>query len=585
MNCILFGLGLHAKRIYLPFFEEYSELNKIIVVDFKTEKERLRNTLSSLGKSYELVLLNNTLRNLKKLPEREEHLLAKFIKKYNIKKAIISTEPRSHKMYSDFCLDYGVDILCDKPITTPLYTNTKIGYKNIQEEYDELLHKWRNSESKMFEIQTQRRAHKGYRYVWSLVNEIVEKYKVPINKISISHSDGNWNMPSETIFRENHPYKYGYGKLMHSGYHFIDLLTWFTDINKQNGFNETRKKYMVSDYRPSDFYSFFGEQFNESLGFIDKQEYYKNLNLTRNLGELDVSALIEYKDTNNNIICTASIDLSQSGISRRSWFDLPEDTYKSNGRIRHEMLNITVGPLLNIKVLSFQSTQISEGAINDTRIGGLDHFDILIFRNSDIIGGKPFEKIQLDELEDLNVNYIGQNEQARFKILNEFFKTGKSFASIETHKESIYVLSRIYQSMSERFNNYNFRFAVEAIIRCGDKFLICKRQEDIDVAPGIWNVPAGKVKHDEGIEEALKREVYEEVNLLINNVEYIDYHFINKAHQRIVFTYLASIDDISQFTLNETEFSEHKWVRADDIDDYETLNDHLKQHIKQIGGN
>lgn len=64
---------------------------------------------------------------------------------------------------------------------------------------------------------------------------------MPINKISISHSDGNWNMPSEVIFRENHPYKYGYGKMMHSGYHFIDLLSWFMEINKNNGFIDARK--------------------------------------------------------------------------------------------------------------------------------------------------------------------------------------------------------------------------------------------------------------------------------------------------------------------------------------------------------
>ena len=31
---------------------------------------------------------------------------------------------------------------------------------------------------------------------------------------------------------ENHPYKYGYGKLFHSGYHFIDLLAEFVKLNK-----------------------------------------------------------------------------------------------------------------------------------------------------------------------------------------------------------------------------------------------------------------------------------------------------------------------------------------------------------------
>lgn len=35
------------------------------------------------------------------------------------------------------------------------------------------------------------------------------------------------------MLKENHPYKYGYGKLFHSGYHFIDLLSDFIKINNQ----------------------------------------------------------------------------------------------------------------------------------------------------------------------------------------------------------------------------------------------------------------------------------------------------------------------------------------------------------------
>ena len=37
-------------------------------------------------------------------------------------------------------------------------------------------------------------------------------------------------MPHD-LLKENHPYKYGYGKLFHSGYHFIDLLSDLIKIN------------------------------------------------------------------------------------------------------------------------------------------------------------------------------------------------------------------------------------------------------------------------------------------------------------------------------------------------------------------
>jgi hypothetical protein len=37
-------------------------------------------------------------------------------------------------------------------------------------------------------------------------------------------------MPSEYTSREGHPYRYGYGKLVHSGYHFVDLFAWLVFI-------------------------------------------------------------------------------------------------------------------------------------------------------------------------------------------------------------------------------------------------------------------------------------------------------------------------------------------------------------------
>lgn len=72
-----------------------------------------------------------------------------------------------------------------------------------------------------------------------------------------------WVMPSEYISRENHPYKYGYGKLFHSGYHFIDLLTWFLEVNN---FTENKKvnnaEMYVSTFNP-----------NDSLTVINDQDY------------------------------------------------------------------------------------------------------------------------------------------------------------------------------------------------------------------------------------------------------------------------------------------------------------------------
>ena len=62
-----------------------------------------------------------------------------------------------------------------------------------------------------------------------------------------------WVMTSEFLTRENHPYKYGYGKLFHSGYHFIDLLTWFLEINNLTQNKKINNAEMYdSTYNPND---------------------------------------------------------------------------------------------------------------------------------------------------------------------------------------------------------------------------------------------------------------------------------------------------------------------------------------------
>jgi hypothetical protein len=42
-----------------------------------------------------------------------------------------------------------------------------------------------------------------------------------------------WNTPEELSTREDHPYKYGYGMLMHGAYHYIDIAAQFLELNRK----------------------------------------------------------------------------------------------------------------------------------------------------------------------------------------------------------------------------------------------------------------------------------------------------------------------------------------------------------------
>lgn len=453
MNTILFGLGPHAHRIYLKYFNQHAnDIGKILIVDLETNKEKVEKYLNDAAFHYEIIYFPSSIRNLDTAPEFVEKLISDKISVDGYDSAIISTEPKSHMMYIDLSLKFGLKVMADKPLTAPAGTNTLVGAKKVWSDYVTILKKYHNSTSNRFDVMAQRRGHAGFLRARAILNEIVRKFNVPITKIKVFHSDGNWVMPNEIIGRENHPYKYGYGKLMHSGYHFVDLVPFFMEVNWQNGFHTPQSDMSVHVYRHSDFLKFYGPEFYIKLGKefenIDKT-IFRQKNIFKNFGEYDVSTMIDYMDDDGDIMTQVMMEGAQSGFSKRAWFKEPFDTYKGNGRIRHEMVEVAIGPLLNLKIFSYQSKEIVEEKDMVNEIGKLDHFEIDIFRNEKLIGGEAFEQIKT-QTKNKQDHYIGQNEQARFDLLDAFYFDKQSDASLEGQKETIRLMSKIYEEISRQ---------------------------------------------------------------------------------------------------------------------------------------
>jgi len=60
---------------------------------------------------------------------------------------------------------------------------------------------------------------------------------------------------------------------------------------------------------------------------------------------------------------------------------------------------------------------------------------------------------------------------------------------------------------------------VIALIRRGDRWFLQRRDASNPVLPGCWEFPGGKVEADETPEEALRRELMEEVGLSLRTAE------------------------------------------------------------------
>lgn len=67
-----------------------------------------------------------------------------------------------------------------------------------------------------------------------------------------------------------------------------------------------------------------------------------------------------------------------------------------------------------------------------------------------------------------------------------------------------------------------FGVAVKAVVHYRGRFLVVLRSELDGLDPGVYELPGGRVEFGEGLEEALTREVEEEVGLRVEPVGIVD---------------------------------------------------------------
>lgn len=103
---------------------------------------------------------------------------------------------------------------------------------------------------------------------------------------------------------------------------------------------------------------------------------------------------------------------------------------------------------------------------------------------------------------------------------------------------------------------------VAAVIKDNNKFFITRR--GYGDFKNMWEFPGGKVEIGENNEEALHREIKEELELDINNLEYlttVEYDYPN-FHLKM-YCYICHI---SGGKLNLNAHNDAKWVELDELD-------------------
>jgi len=462
-NVALVGIGPHAKRIYLNYFKKH-KVNLALVIDLNSQRESIKKYLLENGfKNTKIFTIDDKYKDDENLSDKLSSNLLAVCNTLEITHLIISTEPKGHFMYLEFALKNNINVLTDKPITVSKNMTSLRSIEKVRKQYYEILELAKHSKGTC-KVMCQRQYHRGYEKIKEVLTDVVDEYKMPITNIDIFHSDGAWEMPHD-LEKENHPYKYGYGKLFHSGYHFIDLLSDFIKINDSLGGNKSIVSGEVYSkvFTPNDEMNILNIEDYKRL-FKDQiiPEYYnENSNPNFNkYGEKDYHGLLTFYNKNGFPITTANLNLLHNGVSRRSWIE-SKDFYKSNGRIRHERINIEIGHLLNIQVHSYQSKEICDRTDNEELVGGLEHFDIYFFNNP-LIDKEPFKEIHLGDMysEKEKKEFLGYNELSREIFLTNFLNNKDCKGDIRDQALAIEIL---YSCAKGIHNHYNHKNKVEKI--------------------------------------------------------------------------------------------------------------------------
>ena len=107
-----------------------------------------------------------------------------------------------------------------------------------------------------------------------------------------------------------------------------------------------------------------------------------------------------------------------------------------------------------------------------------------------------------------------------------------------------------------------------AVIFDGDKVLVTRRPDNSRHA-GLWEFPGGKIDPGESPEEALCREISEELNAEIRVMEIFDVVFYRYDWGPVLI--LAYTCQLLTKTLHNVGVAEHRWVHPQELSDFPIL--------------
>jgi hypothetical protein len=263
----------------------------------------------------------------------------------------IATEVKAHEPYLRYCVHHGIDSLVEKPVIAPL-TDGRFDPCQIEKRMQQLIAAG-SAKPALHSVMTLSRYHRIYNEnVIEPLRAKVLEWGAPLTSFHLRAAGGVWNLHREYNDREDHPYKYGYGMLMHGAYHYIDLAAQFLLLNKPL-FPDKELSFSVSSFAayPTDQYTRiptrFAKDFEDDVS--EWAEKHENQFL---YGETDLTSTFCIRDVKTaRVLTLGTLAFEQTTPSIRYWKDIPAGLYNKNGRTSSIDLEAQLSTLHSVCVL------------------------------------------------------------------------------------------------------------------------------------------------------------------------------------------------------------------------------------------
>jgi 8-oxo-dGTP diphosphatase len=126
------------------------------------------------------------------------------------------------------------------------------------------------------------------------------------------------------------------------------------------------------------------------------------------------------------------------------------------------------------------------------------------------------------------------------------------------------------------------RILLKATILKDGKLLALKRSDKSFSRPGAWDFPGGNLEFGEDVEECILREIKEETNLKVKNLQSL--HIISEIDEKknIFWVEICYLCDYGKGEIKlSDEHSEYKWLKKNEFLKLKSA-DYLKEFAKQL---